>query len=151
MSYAVIADLQDLIAQFPISVSSTPTTPQATTILTDISNEIDTRLSGRGILVPVTTPTSFVRALALLNAYGSAAAVLKSMFPGAVGPGETPAYAFWEKRYQDGLANIVELIPVDAVVNAAWIEPSTYLTRNPNVEESLGDIAEPLFSMAKVF
>jgi len=151
--YAVIADLQDLIAQFPISATSAPTTTQATTIINDTADEINARLSAAGLTTPVTTPASFLRALALLNAYGAAAAVLKSMFPDAVGPGDTPAYAFWEERYKAGLAAIANgsMSPADSVSNAGSILPSTYLTRNPDSEEALGDIAEPLFPVGKVY
>lgn len=155
MAYAVIADVQDLIAQFPLSTTSTPTTAQATTIMNDTANEIDMRLSRAGVTTPVTTPAAFLRALALLNAYGTAAAVLKSMFPAATGPGETPAYAFWEKRYQDGLAAISDgsFLPDDVVVvgSSGLVEPSTYLTRNPDSEEDTGVIAEPMFKIGKVF
>lgn len=153
MAYAVIADVQDLVAQFTIDANSKPSVSQATTILNDTSDEINARLAARGLTTPVTSPASFLRALALLNAYGAAAAVLKSMFPAAVGPNETPAYAFWEKRYQDGLAAIGDgsMIPPDAASNANVIDPSTYFTRNPDTEEPIGAIAEPMFKMGKTF
>src|SRR3954471_18491998 len=106
MAYATITDVTGLIAQFPLSVGSKPSTSQATTIMTDISSEIDVALSSAGVTVPVTTPQYFLDWLGRLNAYGAAAAVLKSMFPGATGPEETPAYAFWEARYREGLAAI---------------------------------------------
>lgn len=153
MSYAVIGDVQELIAQFPLSASSAPTTAQATQITTDISNEIDVTLSGAGFSVPVAAPQYFVDWLGLLNGYGAAAAVLKSMFPNAVGPGETPAYAFWEARYQEGLKAIRDgtIDPPEAADNANFVLPSTYLTRNPDSEEPLGAIAEPLFPVGKVY
>lgn len=153
MAYATMVDVQDLIAQFPITASSAPTTTQATLIMTDTSAEIDARLSAAGVTVPVTAPASYLRALALLNSYGAAAAILKSMFPAAVGPGETPAYAFWEKRYQDGLAALSggTSVPPDVTDNLNFVLPSTYLTVNPDAEYELGDIAEPLFPLSKVY
>lgn len=153
MSYGTMADVQELIAQFTIGVTSTPTTTQATAIITDISNEIDVALSAAGVTVPVTTPAYFLDWLGLLNAYGAAAAVLKSMFPGTTGPDETPAYAFWEARYQDGLKTIRNGsgIPAGTTAGANAVMPSTYLTRNPNSEEALGDIAEPLFKVGTNF
>lgn len=153
MPYAVIGDVQELIAQYPLSVSSAPTTAQATQIVLDISNEIDVMLSGAGFSVPVTTPSYFVDWLGLLNGYGAAAAVLKSMFPNAVGPGETPAYAFWEARYKEGLKAIADgtISPPESPSNANFVLASTYLTRNPDTEEALGDIAEPMFGITRVF
>lgn len=151
--YATMVDVQDLIAQFPISATSAPTTTQATVIVNDTADEINARLSAAGLTVPVTAPASFLRALVLLNAYGAAAAILKSMFPDAPGPGDTPPYAFWEERYKAGLVAIANgsMIPVDAVANTNSVLPSTYLTRNPDSEEALGDIAEPLFTIARVY
>lgn len=153
MAYAIEADLQELIAQFPLSASSKPTDAQATLIINDTSDEINARLSAAGVATPVATPASFLRALALLNAYGAAAAVLKSMFPDAVGPGDTPAYAFWEKRYQDGLLAIANgsMVPAAVAANVDSVMPSTYLTRNPDSEEDTGIIAEPLFKIGKVY
>lgn len=153
MSYATDADVQELIAQFTLGASSVPTLTQAGNIRTDISNEIDVRLSGAGFSVPVMTPSYFVDWLGRLNAYGAAAAILKSMFPDALGPGETPAYAFWEARYQEGLKAIADgaVSPPEAASNSNQVLPSTYLTRNADAEEDLGAIAEPLFKIGKVF
>lgn len=153
MSYATITDVQDLIAQFPITTTSKPNTTQVTAIIADTSNEIDVRLSGAGFAVPVTTPGFFLAWLKRLNAYGAAAAVLKSMFPDAVGPGDTPAYAFWEERYQAGLKAITDgtVSPEGWAAGANQVMPSTYFTRNPDAEEVLGDIAEPMFSIGRTF
>ncbi|KKL13739.1 hypothetical protein LCGC14_2522730, partial [marine sediment metagenome] len=143
MAYADLDDVQGLIAKWPIGTTTTPTMTQATAIINDVSFEIDAALSANGIAVPVTTPAWFVSWLSLANQYGAAAAILKSMFPGATGPDETPAYAFWESRYQKALKGIKDgsLIP-PGQANEATVAPSTYLTRNPDTEEDLGDIAE---------
>lgn len=156
MAYAVIADVQGLMAQHTLTATSKPTLTQATAITNDTSDEIDARLAAVGVVTPVTTPASFLRALALLNAYGAAAAILKSMFPDAVGPGDTPAYAFWEKRYQDGLDAISAgadggVIPPAVPDSLEAVRPSTYFTRNPDEEEFLGDIAEPMFKKGDEF
>jgi hypothetical protein len=154
MAYAAIADVQRLIAQWPLSNTSTPTTAQATAITDDTAAEIDARLASVGVTVPVTAPASFLRALALLNGYGAAAAILKSMLPGATGPDETPAYAFWEKRYQDGLAALISgdgTIPPDVIGSSSSVLPSTYLTENPDTELRIGRNAEPMFPVHKVY
>jgi len=153
MVYGTATDVQDLMAQFTIGATSTPTATQVGTILIDISNEIDVTLDGAGVAVPVSSPTHFVDWLGRLNAYGTASAVLKSMFPGTVGLDETPAYAFWEARYQAGLKGIIDrsMVPSTAVLNGDAPQPSTYFTRNPDTEETLGDIAEPMFLASKQF
>lgn len=154
-SYGTIGELQELIAQFTISASSKPNTTQATAIIQGISDEIDVALQGVGVTVPATTPAYFLNWLAALNSYGAAAAVLKSMFPDAVGPGDTPAYAFWNEWYQRGLAAIRDgsLVPVSIIVvgSGSYVLPSTYLTNNPDTNEDIGIIAEPLFSIGKVY
>jgi len=154
MAYAASSDVQELIAQFTISGTSKPTSTQLTDIIAQIAGEIDTVLGARGITVPVTTPAHFLVRLEALNAYGAAAGTLKSMFPDATGADETPAYAFWERRYRDGLAELKDGTGIpDGVIGstAGYVAPSTYLTRNPDVEEDLGDIAEPFFTRSKVF
>ena len=152
MAYADLDDVQGLIAKWTVGTTTTPTMTQATAIINDVSFEIDAALSANGIAVPVTTPAWFVSWLSLANQYGAAAAILKSMFPGATGPDETPAYAFWESRYQKALKGIKDgsLIPPGLATNEATVAASTYFTRNPDTEEDLGDIAEPFFKRSTV-
>lgn len=153
MAYAVQADVEGLIAQWTLSATSKPTSTQVGVIITDVSNEIDSLLAGLGYTVPVTAPSYFLDWLGILNAYGAAAAVLKSMFPDAAGPGETPAYAFWESRYKAGLGRLKDgsAIPAGLARSSKSLVPSTYFTRNPDEDEDLGDIAEPRIKMDKVF
>lgn len=150
MAYATVPDVERLMAQFVIGSSTKPTETQVETIIADTEQEINAILAGRRITVPVTQPTEFVGWLKLLVSYGATAAVLKSMFPSAAGPGETPAYAFWESRYKAGLKGLSDgtLLPAEYQTG---IKPNTYFTRNPSSEESLGDIAEPWFKRSKQF
>ena len=153
MAYAVRTDVEGLIAQFTLDANSKPTQTQADTLIDDTGDEIDVVLSSAGVAVPVTTPTYFKEALKFLNAYGAAAAILRAMFPDATGSGETPAYAFWEARYKAGLKGLKDgsHIPPGVTRSAGYVPPSTYLTRNPDEEEDLGDIAEPQFKVGQVF
>lgn len=154
MAYASAADVANLHAKFPTSATSKPTTTQAGFIIVDISNEIDVALAAQGVSVPVTAPQYFVDWLGILNAYGAAAAILKSMFPDATGAAESPAYAFWEKRYQEGLASLRDGsgIPPEIVGSGSnYVRPTTYLTENPDEEYDLGEIGEPFFTRDKVF
>jgi hypothetical protein len=155
MAYAVLADIQALIAKFTIGATTKPTSTQATAIIDDVSAEVDAALAGAGFAVPVTTPTWFVNYLGLVNQYGAASAILKAMFPEAAGATEqNPAvYAFWESRYQRALKALRDgsAIPPGLAAGAAQVTPSTYFTRNPDEEEDLGDIAEPFFKRNTVF
>lgn len=152
MAYGTRAKVEELMAQFVLSTSSKPTGVMTDNIIADTDAEIETHLAAAGIGVPVTTPSYFHNWLCRLSAYGATAAVLKSMFPAAVGPGEVPAFAFWEARYRAGIRGIDDgsLVPAD-LVTSAHITPSTYFTRNPDLEEHLGNIAEPFFKRGKVF
>jgi len=153
MAYATIEKVQELVAQLTLGSDSVPTIDQAASIMEDTASEINVRLSSAGYATPITTPVELTGWLSLLNAYGTAAAVLKSAFPDAVGPNDTPAYAFWEERYQAGLTAIGDgtISPVTPTSDASLVLPSTYFTRNPDMEEDTGRIAEPLFKMGKSF
>ncbi len=153
MAYADIADVNGLIAKFPPSATSAPTTTQATALITEIDNEVNVALSSVGVTVPVTAPAYFLGWLGLVVSYGAAAAILKSMFPASSGPAETPAYSFWEKRYQEALKQIRsgDAIPDEITAGGLYAAPSTYFTRNPDEEEDLGGIAEPPFKAGMVF
>lgn len=106
MSYATTVTVQGAMAKFVISGSTQPTSTQVQAMIDGIAAEINSHLASVGYTVPVTTPDYFLAYLGELNTWGAVASVLKSMFPSATGPAETPAYAFWEKRYQAGLTDI---------------------------------------------
>lgn len=153
-AYATLAELKGALAYLTIGASSVPNQTQVQTLIDDTSSEIDTVLGGRGITPPVTTPAHFVRRLALLNVYGAAAATLKAFFPEARGAGENPAYAFWEARYREGLKALRtgDDIPTDVGGGDESLLPSSYFTRNPDQEETLGDLAgASMFTVAKEF
>ena len=154
-AYAALADVQGLIAKFTISASSKSTDTQAGVIITDVSAEIDSVIAGAGYAVPVTAPAWFLNALKLLNAYGAAAAVLRSMFPDRTGgeDGSSALESFYAAQYNRGLRRLAtgEAIPPGLAAGSAQVTPSTYFTRNPDEEEDLGDIAEPFFKRSTVF
>ena len=154
-AYGTLDDVRGLMAKFAIDANSTPDETQAQAIVDETSDEIDMRLSAAGVAIPATTPAGFLNFLGRLNAYGAAAAILRSMFPqgGGATDSNPTVYAFHERRYRDGLKAIADgsAIPPDAPTGSGAVNPSTYLTRNPDTEEELGDIAEPIFKMSQVF
>lgn len=156
MSYATNGEVQGAIAKFTVGAATKPTTTQMTTMISEVEGFIDSVLSARGITTPITAPSQFVSALQGIAVAGTAARVLKSMFPDAVGAGETPAYAYWQKLFDDGIKALVDgsLIPDDPLVvgsASGYVAPSTYFTNNPDEEAEIGVIAEPFFTRGKVF
>lgn len=148
--YTTLAKVQGMLPAFTLDGTSVPTSTQAQVLIDEVAAEIETVLAGAGVTVPVTTPDYFVTRLSILNAYGATAAILKAAYPEATGPGENPAYAFWESRYKMGLAALRkgEDVPLDQVQAG----PSTYFTRNPDEEEILGDLAgDHKFKIDQVF
>lgn len=155
MAYAALSDINGLIAKFAVTASTKPTNTQATTIINDVSAEIDSVIAGAGYAVPVTSPTWFLDALKILNGYGAASAVLRSMFPEKSGAGEAAVSmeSYYATQYQRGLKRLETgaAIPPGLAVGTAQVKPSTYFTRNPDAEEDSGDIAEPFFKRSTVF
>jgi len=141
------------MAQFSIGASTKPTTTQATSFVDEIDAEINVLLEKHSVTTPVTSPAAFLTWLGNVSANGATATVLKSMFPDATGPGETPAYSFFEKRYQDALKELRagDVIPASLLESEDDAGPSTYFTRNPVDEEDLGGISEPYFKSGHSF
>lgn len=143
------AKIEDVVALFPhfatLGVTTKPTKDVAADMVTHIDNEVNVALAGANYTTPVTAPQFFLDWLKVVVSYGAGAAILKQMFPGATGPGENPAFAFWESRYRAAIKGIRDgsLVPPDVAAAGAFAAPSTYLTRNPDEEEDLGDIANP--------
>lgn len=154
MPYATLDLVQSLIASYKIGTNSSVTPAQVNTMIAAVSSEIDAVLGGAGVTTPVTTPVGFVSHLSLLNAYGTAAMVLKSAYPEASMAGSAPAYLFWETRYQNGLKALRagQDIPDEGGTTSTDILPSSYFTRNPDEEEDLGYLeGASLFSRGRVF
>ncbi len=150
MTYATEAKVESLMSQFSISGSTKPTTTQVAGIITDVDAELDVALAAQGVTTPVTAPTDFLSWIAGVSSIGVVARVLRSSFPDVAGPGEQPAFRYWQKLYDGALGGIKDgsMIPPTVATGSATA-PSTYFTRNPDAEENLGDIAEPKFKMAK--
>lgn len=125
-----------------ITEDTTPDIADVGRMIDGVSSEIDSRLSQQGIAVPVTGPLWFMDMLRSIAADGATALALRSMYPDTRGPGETPAFAYFEKRYQDALKGFADgsTIPPGLATGGANILSSNYFTRNPDEEEELGDL-----------
>lgn len=139
-AYATPSQVQALIHaayKSGFSADTAPTTTQLDALLLMVAAEINVHLGSVGFDVPVVTPATFAAWLGLVNAEGVAAIALKALAPGSQsssnGGPVVPAYAFYEKRYQDALKMIDKrdlTFPGVSVGNA--VLSSTYLMDNPD-------------------
>jgi hypothetical protein len=158
MAYTTEVEVEALVANAgDFGAATKPTSDQLTVIIDEIASEINTHLAARGITVPFVSSGSgeqdeFATFLSAVNAWGATASALKSRYPDVFGPGEIPAYAFWEKKYQAALDDIDEGvgIPTSVASSAAIASPSTMNTRNPDENEDLGLRANPSFLRSMV-
>ena len=91
-------------------------------------------LTGRGVVVPVSADDDdeFTEFLGVIVADGASALVLKSWFPEAAGPAQSPAYAFYQARYKDGKKALMDgNYPSGLPTTDKSVPPSTVLTRYP--------------------
>ena len=162
MAYTTLDDVRALISKHTQTTdigdaNSAMSEVEADSIVANVQDEIDTLLSSQGVVVSVAAPTHFLGKLKLLNGYGAAARILKSILPDVVGPGETPAYMYWEGLYREGKKSIQDGtgIPGDAVMvggnaNAAG-STATHLTDFPDENPEQGVNARPRFEKWKVW
>lgn len=150
MAYTNVDIVQTRIARFIVGSGRTVTPEQLDQIIDDVDAEVNHIVDTLGGTVPVTTPAWFVIRLRSLASDGSAAVVLKSLFPEAQGPGTSPAYAFYEDRYRAGIRLLlVRGLPVALVTR---IQAQTYFTRHPEEEAELGTLAgNHMFDVRKVW
>ncbi len=154
MAYTTTTDVNAVLGDHAATTTSVPTLAQLTLMIDGINSQIDNCLQSVGVAsVPVTSGANSVFAtfLAEVNKWGAAAEFLKGMFPEATGPGENPAFAFWQKKYTDVLDGWKDTgdqgpigIPVGLLGGPGDADPSTYFTRNPDEEEVLGDLQESM-------
>jgi len=147
MAYADTDDVNGVLGAQAATASTAVTLTQLGVIITGISSQMDTVLKAAGVAsVPVSsgTDSTFATYLVAVNTWGAAAEYLKGVFPEATGPGENPAFAFWDRKYQGALKawRDGDDIPVGLLGGSADPDPSTYFTRNPQQEETLGDLTE---------
>lgn len=149
MQYATEADCAARIDQYGgLSTTTTPNLAQAAGIIAGQSARINAILAGRGLGVPVTSPQVFVESLKETCINCAASVILRARFPDQDGPSSEKGWKFFEDRCQEGLAGLKDgsEIPADVVAGRA-VGPSTYFTRNPDEDETLGANAEPVLSM----
>ncbi len=119
------------------SAATAPTADYIANLINEVSSDIDMALGSVGYSIPATTPSEFVLWCGQLCADGVAAIALKSLAPGQIyspnGGPVTPAYAYYQKLYDDRIKGILnrDLVWPGAPMGNASL-PSTYLTDNPS-------------------
>lgn len=151
-SYTNTANTRSRFVRFPTGLTETMTDDDLDLIIEQIEGEIEMVLASRDVAVPVTTPSWFLARLRSLASDGSAAIALKSIFPEVQGPGSTPAYAYYETRYRQGLLRLERMTLPGTVVRASTrVAPSTYFTKYPTTPPTLEENEKGLFDVDKVF
>ena len=139
MAYAAVTDVQGRIARHVLTDDTPVTTAQVDEFIADVDAEINGVLVRLGYTVPVKSPVWFIARLRSLSSDGSAAITLKALFPDAIGPGAAPAYAFYERRYREGL----NLLREGSHPTASGVTTvATYLTEHPSEDVNLFDVAK---------
>lgn len=146
-AYCTLTDLQARIPARAGQTSFQPLTdPQAQSILDGIGAAIDGKLAGWGFAAPVTTPATAVSYLAAVNLWGAASETLKAMFRSASGPNSEAAWSFYEKRYTDAMDGLKEWAE-GVLGTSSAVTPSSYTTKYPDRDVSLGANADPVLGV----
>jgi hypothetical protein len=130
--------------------NSFPTLTQAGEMQAGVSAEIDMAIAPHVASTPVASPSGLVTYLGAVEAWGTAAEILKAKFQSGGGPDAEKAWAFFEGRYQKALTRLAEGAGVDSSAGDQLL-PESYYTRNPDIHEEIGDIAEPVFADGMAF
>lgn len=139
MAYAAFANVQNRIARHVLTTSTPVKIVTVEEFIDDVDAEINSLLFKLRYSIPVTEPEWFVTRLRSLSADGAAAITLKSLFPEATGPGGSPAYAFYEERYRDGL----KAIEGGAHPRSSNVETAaTWFTEHPDLDTTLFKVQE---------
>lgn len=153
MAYATTADVAARLGTFDLDASSQPTVTEAAALLDERSGLLDAVLSSVGVTTPVTAPASFLDALKGWEAAGATADALAIKFPDGTGAGSVEeTIAYWLKVWDDGIACLKDGSAIPAsVAKVAGGLPSSYLTRNPDEDEDIGELAEWIPRRSRVY
>lgn len=140
-TYADTADVNVLMGPHRITETTKLTLSDLEKLLLNVDSDLNARLNDAGVgVIPVLDP-AFTGYLKTLASWSAAAQAFKIQFPEAMGPGEQPAYAYWEKRYQAALLLLSGAIPGDLISGFANAAVSSYFTKHPEEEAEMGNLA----------
>ncbi len=143
MSYSTTEQVNRILGPHAVTATTPVTTSDVDALRSDVSYKIDAVLISEGASVPA-TDTTVTDYLGAMESWGVTAQVFKALFPEASGPGEQPAYAYWQSLFTDALSSLPKL--VQGWANAGLItlrakrKASSYFTENKSEEADLGDL-----------
>lgn len=145
MSYCSTTDVNALLGPHRITATTEVTLTELGLMITGISAQLDTALRRAGALVVPAVDATLLSYLSTVCSWGSAAEALKAQFPEAVGAGESPAYAFWQKKYDAALKDLQEGTDIEVTLLGTTKQASSYFTENTTDElvpgETIGELA----------
>ena len=160
MAYGALADVKQLIGRIDnaIGTGKILTDAEVTDLIDSHSDEVDSILISKGVVLPIDTGVdggaAFVDYLARLVSHGTAAAVLRAVSPEVRGAGGGTAWDFHETRYRDGKKALMQglSIPPGVLGGVGDSEPDGYFEQHPDDIPELGDNADNIkFHIDRVF
>lgn len=148
MAYATEAKVEALIAQVAIDGSTRLTSTQLGLIIADVDAELDAILAGKGLTVPVTTPSTFLAYLVGASSHGVAARALTSLFMGrGFSDAVATAVGLYEATYERALKGLADgtLIPDALLEGSTGGQSATVLTVTGDDIDDLDDDAGSAF------
>jgi len=147
MAYTTTANVNILLGPHAVTATTPLTTTQLTSLIGFVSQQIDGALRANGVSTVPATDATVTAYLATLESWGAAAQALKILFPEAIGPGEQPAHAFWQKLFDGAMKFLPEIIAgweaasLISLLSSGARQASSYFTEHPDEEAELGDLA----------
>ncbi len=139
-TYTQTDDVNILLGPHKVTEGTKLTLSGLEKLLISVDADLNARLTSYGVAaIPVIDP-AFKSYISTLASWSAAAQALRINFPEATGPGESPAYAYWEKRYQDAMGRFQVSVPED-LLSGGTGTASSYFTKNPEMEAELGRLA----------
>jgi len=145
MAYSTAAQVNRLLGPHATTASTPVTTTELEAIAGDVSRRIDAVLRNAGVLTIPVTDASFSAYLGVVESYGVTAQVLKALFPEAMGPGEQPAFAFWQALFNAAMGydsakhGLAQRVGIPSTLFSVELV-SSYFTEHTEEEAELGDL-----------
>jgi hypothetical protein len=142
MPYSTNIQVNRNLGPHTVSIDTIVTVAEVDALRTETAAQIDAVLASLNVTLPITPGHALLAYLGAVESWGVTAQALKMMFPEAVGPGESPAWAFWQKKYDDALLMLRDGVGVyQDLSDIEEMVASSYFTNNPETEAELGQLA----------
>jgi len=144
MAYSTTAEINRILGPHAVTATTPVTTTDVDALRATISGVIDGELSALGVSTVPVANAVVMATLAGIESWGVTAQVLKALFPEATGPGEQPAFAYWQKLYDEAMKGLSKMVAGWAkgglVTTTGAKVVSGYFTEHTEDEAELGDL-----------